>query len=118
MSDPTPEQDETIRRKAINLLAHDMLISNHESLKNDCAAFLLKRNETRPEMISAAMLTVCRAAAEDALFRIFGSDPKQGPPPSESGPPEKIFLDLTNKPGEPLSWSESLEDIIGPEERE
>jgi hypothetical protein len=128
MSDPTPEQDEAIRRKVINLLAHDMLLKDHANLKKDCEAYLLKRGETSPEMVAAAMLTVCRAEAEATLYKIFGTGPgdtperpgnKQGPPAAESGEPENVFLDYTNKPGEPLSWwSESLEDIIGPEEEE
>jgi hypothetical protein len=43
------------------------------------------------------------------------SDPNKIPE-SEKGDPDNVFLDYTNKPGEPLSWSESLEDIIGPDE--
>jgi hypothetical protein len=39
-------------------------------------------------------------------------------PAAENGEPENVFLDYANAPGEPLSWSESLEDIIGPEEEE
>jgi hypothetical protein len=114
-TDNDADRDLRLRRIAINLLAHDMLLKDHANLRKDCEAYLLKRNETRPEMISAAMLTVCRVEAEATLYRIFGSNP---PPPSETGSPKGVFLDLTNKPGEPLSWSESLEDIIGKEEEE
>lgn len=136
MSDPNPEQDENIRRIVINFLAHDMMLREGDDLKKSCEEYLLKRNETRPEMIAAAMLTICRAAAETTLYRIFGKGRPGGPdesggqpaipgntpqagPPSEQGYPEGVFLDLVNKPGEePKRLDESLEDIIGPEEEE
>jgi hypothetical protein len=46
------------------------------------------------------------------------NDPDKIPEAEKGEPPDNVFLDYTNKPGEPLSWSESLEDIIGPDEEE
>jgi hypothetical protein len=38
-------------------------------------------------------------------------------PNAEKGPPDEVFIDLVNKPGEEPRWlKESLEDIIGTEE--